>query len=167
MSKSNLATYLNDHLAGSVVALQLMEYLRDSNKDTDLARFLDELYDDVDADRDILENLMKRLEISVSTPRTAVAWLTEKFGEIKLRMDDPSGGPLQVLEALEAIAIGIDGKRALWRALAAAHVVGLTETELQQLSQRAAEQRDRVESYRLEAARLALMTDDLELVVEA
>jgi hypothetical protein len=167
MSRSNLAIYLNDHLAGSVVALQLMDYLRESNKETDLTRFLDELHADVTADRDVLQDLMERLEIAASTPRTAFAWLTEKFGEIKLRLDDPSGGPLHVLEALEAIAIGIDGKRALWRALSAAHVGFLSETELQALAQRAAEQRDRVESYRLEAAAIALTLDELQVAVEA
>ena len=38
---------------------------------------------------------------------------------MKLRMDDPAGGALQVLEALEALALGIEGKQALWRALRA------------------------------------------------
>ena len=39
---------------------------------------------------------------------------------VKLRLDDPSGGALHRLEALEAVSVGIEGKRLLWRALAAA-----------------------------------------------
>jgi hypothetical protein len=69
---------------------------------------------------------MGRLRISPTPHRKAMAWMGEKLAEIKLRLDDPGCGPLHLLEALEAIAIGIEGKRALWRALAAARISGLS-----------------------------------------
>jgi len=37
-----------------------------------------------------------------------------------VHFDDPSDGSLRLLEMLEAIAIAIEGKRALWTAMAAA-----------------------------------------------
>ena len=58
--------------------------------------------------------------VAESRTRKATAWLTEKVTELKLRLDDPAGGALRLLEALEAVSLGIEGKRALWRALAAA-----------------------------------------------
>jgi hypothetical protein len=58
----------------------------------------------------------------------------------------------------EALGSGIDGKRAMWTALAqVAHTTsGLDTTELKRLEQRGADQRKRVEVIRLQAARLAL-----------
>ena len=54
--------------------------------------------------------------------------------------------------------MGIEGKRLLWRALAAAAegTPGLRGTDYGRLEQRAEDQRQRVEAFRLEAAREAL-----------
>jgi hypothetical protein len=54
----------------------------------------------------------------------------------------------------EAVALGIEGKRALWRALAAAAEVSpaFQVADYERLTQRAEEQRQRVETVRLEAA---------------
>jgi hypothetical protein len=40
--------------------------------------------------------------------------------ELKLRFDDPNAGPLRLFESLEALSLGIEGKRSLWIALTAA-----------------------------------------------
>ena len=42
------------------------------------------------------------------------------FARLKLRMDDASGGDFRLLEACELVAVGIEGKRGLWVALAEA-----------------------------------------------
>src|SRR5437870_5898022 len=163
MPNANIVVYLNDHLAGSVVALELMDHLKKSHAGTAIKDFLVNLRADVLADRAELEALMGRLKISPNARRKAMAWTTEKLAEIKLRLDDPAGGPLYLLEALEAIAIGIDGKRALWRALAAAGTSGLPEPDCRRLERRAAEQRDRTETARLEAAKVALRDEEHSL----
>jgi hypothetical protein len=123
-----------------------------------LAAFLAELRTDIVADREALEALMKQLQVTESRTRKGTAWLSEKVTQLKLRLDDPSGGPLRLFEALEAVAIGIEGKRALWRALAAAAegTPELRVVDYKRLEQRAEEQRQRVEVRRLEAAKLAL-----------
>lgn len=158
MADEHLATYLNDHLAGSVAAIELLEYLEKVHVGTDMARFFAELRADVEADRRELEALMDRLQIAKSFSRKVTAWLTEKITQLKLRLDDPRGGPLCLLEALEVLALGIEGKRALWRALAAAAEAAprLQGVDYERLAQRAEEQRRRVEVARLEAARAAL-----------
>jgi hypothetical protein len=66
--------------------------------------------------RDELQGLMKHLDIGESRTRKASAWMAEKMTELKLRFDDFRGGPLQLFEALEALSLGIEGKRSLWKA---------------------------------------------------
>jgi len=158
MGSGHIATYLNDHLAGSVGALELLEHLEAAHTGTDLGRFATELRTDVAADRQELEELMERLDVTVSRTRQASAWLGEKFTELKLRLDDPSDGALRLLESLEVLSLGIEGKRGLWRALAAAaeDTPALRLAEYGRLEQRAEDQRGRVEAVRLEAARKAL-----------
>jgi hypothetical protein len=75
-----------------------------------------------------------------------------------MRLDDSARGPLRLLETLEAVRLGIDGKLALWQALNAAAPVAprLQGLDYERLAQRAEEQRRRVEVHRVEAARAAL-----------
>ena len=158
MADEHLATYLNDHLAGAVAAVELLEHLEAAQRGTAAERALSELRADVAADRQALETLMERLHVKPSRPRRAVAWLSERVTEFKLRLDDPAGGALRLLESLEAVAVGIHGKLALWRALAAAahDAPRLRGVDYERLAQRAEDQRGRVETLRLEAARDAL-----------
>jgi hypothetical protein len=159
MADEHLATYLNDHLAGSVLAIELLEHLEAEHAESSVGKFAAELRADVAADRQELESLMERLHVSESRTRKASAWLAEKMTEVKLHLDDSAGGPLRLLEAYEAVAIGIDGKRALWHSLAAAaeDAPSLRVADYERLAQRAFEQRRRVETVRLEAARRALL----------
>ena len=62
-------------------------------------------------------------------------------------------------KAREALAVGIAGKRALWQALsvAADGSPGLRGVDYDRLTERADEQRDRVEAMRLDAARSAFV----------
>ncbi|MCW3052844.1 MAG: hypothetical protein JWN14_2014 [Chthonomonadales bacterium] len=162
MAYEHLAIYLNDHLSGSVTVLELLPHLEKAYAGTELERFFKQLDADISADRQELEALMVRLHIGESGFRKASAWMAEKISEMKLKLDDPGGGYLRLLEALELIAVGIDGKRALWDALAAAAegTPALQGTDYGHLAQRAAEQRQRVEPVRLETAKVALSAGD-------
>ena len=66
MSEQHLATYLNDHLAGAVAALELLEHLGKAHADTPTGRFAAELRADIAADRKELEALMARLQAPIS-----------------------------------------------------------------------------------------------------
>jgi hypothetical protein len=153
MSK-HVATYLNDHLAGSAAALELLTELQAR---PGLKQWADDLHGDISEDRHELELLMDRLGVAQSRPRQAAAWITEKLAELKTRVDDPAGGPLQLLELLEALALGICGKEALWTALqaTASRVPGLLGVDYPRLIDRAVAQRRRVEDRRLAAAAAA------------
>jgi hypothetical protein len=79
--------------------------------------------------------------------------------ELKLHFDDPQAGPLRLFESLEALSLGIEGKRSLWIALrtVAANAPSLRILDYERLIQGAQNQRDRVETRRIETAKEALI----------
>ena len=153
----NLGTYLNDHVAGSVLALELLDHLIDLPEAPD-RRLLTQLRNEIQEDQDVLQQLLQSVGAKESTVRKAAAWLTEKLGRAKLRMDESGSGELRVLEGLETLALGIQGKQALWRSLATLGdaVPPLEALDLTRLQARAREQFERVDQLRLQAARRAL-----------
>jgi hypothetical protein len=158
MKNKHLAIYLNDHLAGAEGALELLAHLEEAHAGTPVGDALRQLHDDIEADRQELKRLIERLDIDVSAPRKVSAWLGEKAVQLKLQLDDKASGTLRLFEGLEALLVGIEGKRALWRALAIAseEVHELDGVDYDHLAQRAQEQHDRVEVLRLDAAKAAL-----------
>jgi hypothetical protein len=157
MTDRDLATYLNDHLAGSEVALELLDHLNRLVPDSAVGQFAADLKTEIAADRQELEALMACLQIAQSRTRKVAAWVTEKFTELKLILDDRHAGALRLLEIWDALSIGIEGKRLLWRSLASA-LEGrreLAAIDLRKLEQRAEDQRRQVEVKRLEAAKAA------------
>jgi len=158
MSQSPLHTYLNDHLAGSVMALELIDHLAQNATGADARQLLSPLRAEIAADQDTLKDLMQRLGTGESTVRQAGAWLAEKFGRVKLRVDDMVAGKLRPLEGLEVLALGVQGKLALWTALETVsdRIPELRSVNLSQLQQRARDQYSQVEAWRLAAARACL-----------
>jgi hypothetical protein len=155
----HVATYLNDHLAGASVAIEVVDRLEAENPD--LLPSLSLLKSDIASDRQQLLDLMRRLAIPESRARTAGAFVAETAAEIKIAMDDDPKGPLRLLERLEALAVGIYGKIALWRALEAALPSNslFAGLDYPRLVERAEDQRVRVEALRLQAAPGALAQD--------
>jgi hypothetical protein len=151
-----LHTYLNDHLAGAVAALELLDHLHGTVPESDA--FLTTLREEITADRQVLQSLLHALGGAESAVRQAGGWLTAKFGELKIRLDDPKGRGLRHFEALETLALGIQGKLALWTALEAVSdlVPELRALDLPDLKRRAQDQHGKVEARRLAAARGAL-----------
>ena len=161
MSKEELPTYLKDHLAGSVGALELLDHLIETYKGKPFEEFFQNLRDEIDADQETLQHLIEKLGEKESALRKAGAWVAEKLSRAKIRLSDSEKNQLGLLHALEGLVLGITGKRALWAALAVAAdaVPQLREFDYAQLQKRAAEQCDRVEAKRLEVAREVLSVD--------
>jgi hypothetical protein len=151
MAHDHLATYLNDHLAGAVAAVELLEHLERARAGTPIARALSELRAEIEADRETLKSLMTRLRITESRPRKATAWLAERLAWLKLQLDDSSYGAFRLFESLEAVSLGIEGKLALWRTLAtiAPAMPGVSGVDYEILMLRATDQRERAETLRL------------------
>jgi len=158
MSDAHLAVYLHDHRAGAAAAVELLRHLEQNHRDTPLAPFADALCNEIEADIRELEGLMSRAGISPSSVRAAGGWITAKMAELKVRIDDPVDGALRLLETLETVSLGIEGKRGLWIALAAASEQNpaLSGLDYARLRQRAEAQRGSVETQRVQAAKAAL-----------
>lgn len=151
----DLSSYLNDHLAGSVGALELLERLIEVYEGKPFGRFFRDLRSEIDADQETLKELIAKLGEKESAVRKAGAWIIEKLSRAKIQLGETQEGQLGLFLALEGLALGIHGKRALWRAMAAAsertpHLRGLDYATLEK---RAAAQHDLVEAKRLEVAR--------------
>jgi hypothetical protein len=160
MANKHLAIYLNDHLAGATGALELMTDLAEAHAGTPVGDSLRQLHDEIEAERQELERLIDRLDISVSAPRRMGAWLGEKLAYLKMQVDDKTTGAMRLFEGLEALALGIQGKRGLWRVLA---IVSEADPDLRgldydQLVQRSEDQHRRVEQMRLAASKPAFET---------
>lgn len=155
MNKTDLTTYLNDHHAGSLAALEMINHLIETFEGNSLGQFFKELRAEIQTDQQTLENLIEKIGADENAVKKAGAWVAEKFSRAKIRVSDSADGQLGLLHALEALMLGITGKRALWTALAAAaeRVPQLRALDYAILEQRAIEQRDRVEAKRLEVAR--------------
>jgi hypothetical protein len=101
---------------------------------------------------------MQEANVEPSVVRQATGWAVEKVAELKTRLDDWGDGSLHRLELLEALSLGIEGKRSLWAALqaAAGHEPELRTLDYPRLIQRAIEQRTVAEEHRISAAQNAL-----------
>ena len=159
MSDEFLAIYLNDHLAGTLVAVELLQHLERTYAGHAVEQFATALRSDIEEDRRELRRLMSALNVAESRARQATAWIAERVTLMKLRLDDWAAGDFRLFEALEALALAIDAKRALWVALAeaAAHAPALRLLDYDLLVRRALGQRERVEARRLETALCALL----------
>jgi hypothetical protein len=148
-----LATYLNDHLAGSVAAIELLDHLIEQQTGQRLEKFLVDLRDEISADQEKLRDLIRKLGAEESVLRKASAWFVEKLGRVKIGA--AGDADLGLLQALEGLALGITGKRLLWTALmnVEANFPRLQGIDLSKLEERAREQFERVEKERLYLAR--------------
>jgi hypothetical protein len=159
MSSVHLSTYLNDHLAGAVAGVSIIEAVIEHIADQQDAETLDQVKREIEEDKVELERLISSLDIDESTFRKTTGWISEKMAEIKLRFDDPAAGGLFVFEALEALSLGIEGKRSLWTLLSAASETNskLRSVDYKQLIKRAEDQRERVEALRIKTGVKALV----------
>jgi hypothetical protein len=154
-----LAIYLNDHLAGATLGVELTLRAARENTGSELGVFLREvLLPEIREDRQTLERLMGWLGIARSRPKVAAAWAAEKVGRLKLNGELTRYSPLSRLLELEGLAVGIEGKRALWLALEATADGGepVEGFDFRALAERAESQRQRLETHRLAAASDAL-----------
>ena len=118
MSAEPLAVYLNDHLAGSAAGLSLMDDLAGRAEGTALAPKLRALAAEVREDQELLRDTLDRLAAGERRVAQAAAWLGEKVSEGRLALAARNHPALALLEGLESIALGLQGKLAVFRVLA-------------------------------------------------
>jgi hypothetical protein len=158
MADKAMDVYLNDHLAGAMLGSDLAHQIRDHNESTPIGELMRSLAPQIEEDRQTLIGLMTRIGTSKNPVKQAGAWVTEKTSRVKF-WGLTSGEPeLGTFMAVESLALGVQGKLSLWKALE--QVVGqhpaLASLNLKELIDRAQTQYDLLEQERLTAGARAL-----------
>ena len=158
MPHTHLATYLKDHDGGSEAALEILDHLEAAHGTEAAGQMARTLRPQFLDERRQVRTLLESLGESTSVSRRVAGWLSEKALQVKLLVDDPAGGSLRLLEAVETVALGVHGKLGLWKALAdnQSAVPALATLQLPPLIAQAEAQRALIETVRLEAARRVL-----------
>jgi hypothetical protein len=151
-----LAIYLHDHLAGADFAIDLLQAMKERQQDQPLGQFAGQLLIEVTQDRDTLQHLADGVGSGSNVLKEFTAWLGEKASRIKLGAG--AAGEFGTFEALEFLALGVQGKLSLWHALCVAAVsdARLGDLDFEQLIVRAKAQYAQVEEQRLISAATAL-----------
>lgn len=155
---SLLAIYLNDHLAGSIVGVQLARRARAGNEGTELGRALAEVGAEIEADQATLRRLMEHLGVAESKVKRAGAWLAERLGRLKLNGQLRGYSPLSRVVELEGLCGGIAGKGQLWEAMERTFGATLSDFDFGALAERAGSQLARLRAHRLDAVDEAFAT---------
>lgn len=153
-----LDVYLNDHLAGSAAAVELVERVRDNNEGTPLAAHMQNLLGAIEADRETLGAVMEALGVARSTPKQVAGKVVETLSRLRVNERVTGNADVTRLMELETLSLGIEGKLSLWRSLGQVNASrpALAAFDLPALADRAVKQRAGVEPFRLEAAAQAL-----------
>ena len=158
MADTAIDVYLNDHLGGATLGTDLAEQIRDRHAGSPLGELMASIAIEIERDRETLLDLMKRMGTSPNPVKQATGWLAEKASRVKfagILSGEPEHGAFM---ALETLALGVEGKRRMWRALkeVAGEHPSLAATNLDELLNRAEAQSTILERERLAAGRRAL-----------
>jgi len=154
-TKDLLGVYLNDHLAGSTVGVQLARRIAASAQHMPApADVLNRFAAEVSEDRTALVRIMATVGIKVRGYKMYAAWAGEKLGRLKPNRYVLNRSPLSSLEELEIMRLGVEGKAAGWRTLRslADRDSLLDAGRLDELIARAAGQADLLETLRADMA---------------
>jgi hypothetical protein len=149
----DLDSYLNDHFAGSISALEVIAHWAEAHKGERLGSFFVEIEREIKADQETLRDVMRNLGVEESKVRQVGAWAAEKIGRARLIIAGDEPGSLGLVLTLEGLIMGVTGKKLLWVALEAAELPRLNSYNFEQLQRRAEQQVERIEAERISAVR--------------
>jgi hypothetical protein len=110
-----LETYLNDHLAGSIVALDLARRRASSQGDDEIGTFLRTFAQEIERDQQALRTVMQTLDASPRMSRELFGAATSWVDTVRGALDMP-GAP-NLVRDIEVLIMGVRGKELLWRSL--------------------------------------------------
>lgn len=150
-----LHIYLSDHLAGSSVGIEIAKRAAKSNAGNDIGHHLRAALVVIEEDRATLEQVMDLVGAPKQRWKLAAAWVGEKVGRLKLNGEITTYSPLSRLVELEAVSLGIRGKRAMWQSLREIRDPRLASIDFDNLIARADEQYKGIELQRRKASVMA------------
>ena len=153
VDRDTLSIYLNDHLAGSVAAIDLIHHLIADDPAPELERELVELQSGLQLEQRTLRKLIDSIG-SESKLSQAMAWVGEKVARLKVGYGPADATSLRRFEALETLALGFCGRRMLWHTMAYLCEQDALRSELdfRQLEEEAGQDAEKLERLRLDAA---------------
>lgn len=152
-----LAIYLNDHLAGAALGVELARRLRSSNSgEAEFGQPLARICGEIEEDRETLIRLTDRLGIKRDAVKPALAKVAERLGRLKPNGHLRTYSPLSRVLELEILASGIGGKMQLWNALEESFGDSLDGFDFHALAERADRQGQVVEDLHLAAVKRTL-----------
>lgn len=156
MSAKSLSIYLNDHLAGETLGLELATRASLEHKGTPLGAFLLLLSWELEEDRESLVRLMGELGVRRKRVGVVLAGIAEKVGRLRLT----GSSPLSTLVELESLDLRINGKLDMWNALRSSVGDRVDGIDFDELIRRAERQAEALERDRLAVAAKALSYRD-------
>jgi hypothetical protein len=109
-----LAAYLREHLSGAEVAIQVVDRLRRTHAGTEDGRLFAALFEEFEQDHGVVRELLDDLGMS-SRSLKRLAGIAS--GSLVGMTAGGEPGDLSLFRTLEALAVGVQGKRCMWRAL--------------------------------------------------
>ena len=113
---ANLAAYLREHLTGSDAAIQVVDRLRLVHAGTQEGRLFASLFDEFREERDVVRALLEEIG---ATPLSLKRLAGQASGAVAQFAAGGERGDLSLFRTLEGLAVAVQGKRCMWRALQA------------------------------------------------
>jgi hypothetical protein len=147
-SAKSLPSYLNDHLAGETLGLELATRASVEHNGTPLGTFLLLLSWELEEDRDSLVELMDELGVGRKRAGVVSARIAQKVRRLKVT----GSSPLSILAELESLDLRINDKLDMWSALRSSVGDRVDGIDFDGLIRRAEGQAEALERRRLAVA---------------
>lgn len=144
-----LIAYLRDHLGGSDMALRVVHRLGSTYKNTEDGRLFRRLSKELEEDRAVVRLLLRRLGVSGRSIKRVVS---SASGAALSLTAGGRPGDLSLLRTLEALSIGVQGKRCLWRSLRSLSGTAIDGVNFAELEAKALRQWEAIEDRRIALA---------------
>jgi hypothetical protein len=160
-ASGELETYLQDHQGGSAAGASLAKRLCEEHEGTPFGTVMAGILREIQADQQVLLDLVEQLGMDHSPVKQAAGWVAEKVSRLRLNTPTTGHSELSRMMQLDTLSLGIEGKRLMWAALRDAQVDDphVRALDLDDLIARAEAQRRTIEPYRVEAAANAFRAD--------
>jgi hypothetical protein len=112
--RAALAAYFHDHLTGADAATQVVQQLERACAGTPQGRLFESLHQRFLRERRVVEGLLSDLGESHGWAKRAAG---RAAGKALRAMGGGATDDLSLFQALEGLAVGVQGKRCMWRAL--------------------------------------------------
>jgi len=145
-----LRLYLDDHRAGAAGGVALARRMLQENPDNYLTATMRELTDEIERDREVLDEVIRRVGHSPNRVKMAMGAASAWIGRLKANGYIRRYSPLSRLEEFEMLSAGIMSKASLWRSceLSLAGRPELAGVDFDELRERAETQRAKLEAHR-------------------